>query len=248
MSRPAGDLSLLAGSVLRLTVAASTPVSEGSVHLAGLERDVALNVDPSDRRQARTDIPIPKEGLTGFSIRLLDDNGIPSRESAVYRIDIVPDRPPAIRITHPGNEDTATPAATELIAFRADDDFGVAKVLFHYVVNHGDERVFEFDLGGAVPRQLDRHFEWKLDALKLASGGLIEYWMEAVDANVVTGPGSGVTDHARIRIVTAEEKLAELAERTNDALGTLDETSQSEDELAKRLGAQIFQKPEGNHP
>jgi hypothetical protein len=207
-----------------------------------------LTVDAGNRAVTHADIPIPKEGLTGFSIRLLDDNGIASRETAVYRIDIVPDRPPAIKITHPGEEEAATADAKELIAFHAEDDFGVAKVFLHYIVNHGEEKVIQFDLAGAVPRQLDRRFEWNLGALKLAPGGLVEYWMEAVDANNVTGPGKGVTQVARIKIVTAEEKRTELAERMNDALGSLDEVSQSEDELAARLGSQIFEKPAGEKP
>jgi hypothetical protein len=244
MARPTGDLSLLAGSVLRVTVTASEPVKEGSVHLAGLEQDLALQVDA--RSGAAGEIPIPKQGLTGFSIKLVDANGIASRETALYRIEIVPDRPPTIKITHPDEEEAAMSAATEVIAFQAEDDFGVAKVLLHYMVNQGAEKVIEFDLGDATPRQVERRFEWKLEALGLAPGAEIDYWMEAVDANNVTGPGTRVTDHARIKIVTEEEKRAELAERMNDALGSLDGMSQDEDDLAKRLGSQIFQKPGGN--
>jgi hypothetical protein len=115
-------------------------------------------------------------------------------------------------------------------------------------VNHGQEKMIEFDLGGATPRRLDRRFEWNLEALKLAPGGLIEYWMEAMDANNVTGPGKGVTEVARIKIVTEEEKRMELAERMNDALGSLDEVSQSQDELARKLGTEIFQKPGDANP
>jgi len=246
--RPTGDLSLLAGSVLRLKVTASGPVKEGNVHLAGLETDSPLAVNAGDQREADGAIPIPRAGLTGFSIRLVDDNGIASRETAVYRIDIVPDHPPTIKITHPSEEEAATVAATELIAFRAEDDFGVAKVLLHYVVNNGQERVIDLDLAGARPRELERRFDWKLDALNLAPGGEVEYWMEAVDANDVTGPGRGVTGHAEIKIVTDEEKRAELAERMNDTLGSLDEMSQGEDEAAGRLGTLIFQSPDGGNP
>ena len=67
--------------------------------------------------------------------------------------------------------------------------------------------------------------------------------MEAVDGNNVTGPGKGVSEHAHVKIVTEAEKRAELAGRMNDALGSLDEMSQSEDNLARDLGTQIFQKP-----
>jgi len=248
VARPTGDLSLLAGSVLKLSVAASGPVKMGTVHLAGPEKDLPLTVDPKNRQEAHGEISIPKEGLTGFSIRLVDDNGIASRETALYRIDIIPDRPPTIEITRPGPEDAATAEATEVIAFRAEDDFGVATVLLHYIVNQSGERVISFDLGDSNSRQIARRFEWNLGTLKLAPGGSVEYWMEAVDANNVTGPGKGVTEHARINVVTEDEKRTELTGRMNDALGSLDEVSQSEDELSKTLGTRIFQKPEAQHP
>jgi len=233
---------------LRLSVSASAGLREGAVHLTGLEKDLPLNVDGQNRRVARAEIPIPKEGLTGFSIHLVDENGIGSQETAVYRIDILPDRPPTIKLTHPGPDEAATPGATELIAFQAGDDFGVAKVYLHYVVNHGDEKVIDLDLGGATPTQLERRFEWNLAALKLGPGGLIEYWMEAVDANDVTGPGRGVTDRARIKIVSEAEKRAELVERANDALSSLDQVGQSEDDLARTLGTLIFQTPDAGNP
>lgn len=246
--RPTGDLSLLAGSTLRITVAASGPVKEGSIHLAGLGKDLPLTIDPANPQQAQGEIPIPKDTLTGFSLRLVDDNGIASRETAVYQIDILPDQPPSIKITHPGQEEVATASATEIIAFHAEDDFGVATVLLHYMVNGGAEKVIEFDMAASNPRQLDRRFQWSIPSLKLAPGGTINYWLEAVDANNVTGPGRSSTDRAEIKIVTEDEKRTELTGRMNDALGTLDEVSQSEDDLSKTLGTQIFQKPAPKQP
>jgi hypothetical protein len=243
-----GDLSLLAGSTLHLTVTASSPIRQATIHLAGLEKDLPMAIDPANKLQPRGEIPIPKEGLTGFSLRLVDEHGIASRDPAVYRIDIVPDRPPTVRITQPPPEELATPAAVELIAFHAEDDFGVAKLLLHYIVNGAAEKVTEFDLAGATPRRLDRRFDWNLSSLKLAPGAIIDYWMEAIDANNVTGPGSGVTDRARIKIVTDDEKRAELSARMNDALDSLGGVSQSEDDLSKSLGARIFQKAEAKQP
>lgn len=248
VERPTGDLSLLAGSILQLNVSASATLKEGAVHLTGVEKDVPLSVDAQNRRMARAEIQIPRQGLTGFSVHLVDENGIASRETVVYRIDILPDRPPTIKLTHPGPEEAATAAATELIAFQASDDFGVAKVYLHYIVNHGDEKVIALDLGGASPTELERRFDWNLAALKVGPGGLIDYWMEAVDANDVTGPGRGVTDRARIKIVTEAEKRSELAERANDALSSLDQVDQGEDDLARKLGTLIFQTPDAGNP
>ncbi|MGA3171708.1 MAG: hypothetical protein ABSE62_11930 [Chthoniobacteraceae bacterium] len=242
--RPTGDLSLLAGSVLDLAVTANEPLDHASAHLAGLEKDIPLTVEPANPLQARGGIPIPKDGLTGFSLHLIDINGIASRETAVYPIDIIPDRPPTILITHPGPDEVATAGATEIIGFHAEDDFGVASVLLHYVVNQSPEKVISFDLGGDTPRQIDRRFEWQFDSLKLSPGAIIDYWLEAADANNVTGPGRGVTGHARIRIVTPDEKRAELTGRTNDTLDSLTGLTQEEDDLSSKLGAQILAVPQ----
>lgn len=243
---PTGDLSLLAGSTLHLTLAASTALRSGVVHLAGPGGDIPLTVDPATPAQASAAIPV--RGLSGFSLHVTDVNGISSRETAQYPIEILPDHPPTIQITHPPAEDAATPAATEFIAFHAEDDFGVSKVFLHYVVNNGPEKLVGFDLGGAASRRVDRSFEWDLAALKLAPGGLVDYWLEAVDNNDVTGPGRGSTGHCKIKIVTAEEKRAELSERMDQSYGSLDQVSQSEEEAAKQLGAKIFQKPAPLHP
>jgi len=247
-ARPTGDLSLLAGSTLRLSVTASGPVKQGTIHLAGLETDVPMSVDGAKQEDADGEIAIPKAGLTGFSIRLVDEHGIASHETAVYRIDIIPDRAPTIKISHPGQDEVATAKATEVITFQAEDDFGVARVLLHYMVNDAAEKVIEFDLAGEAPRQLSRSFEWNLPSLKLEPGSVIDYWMEAVDGNNVTGPGKGVTEKAHIKIVTEDEKRTELTGRMNDALGTLDEVSQNEDDLSKKVGTQIFKKPEVKQP
>lgn len=246
VARPTGDLSLLAGSVLRINVTASGPVRDGVIHLAapmGAGSDLPLKADPAKPAEAHGQIPIPKEGLSGFSLHVTDPDGITSRETAVYHVDIVPDKPPLIKLIHPGPSEVATASATELIAFHAEDDYGISTVRLHYSVGGGVEKTIEFDLGNAMPRQVDRRFDWKLASLKLAPGGLVDYWMEAIDANNVTGPGTSATEKAEIKIVTEDEKRAEMTERMNDALGTLDEMSQSEDDLSRQLGNRIFQKP-----
>jgi len=245
---PTGDLTLLAGSVLRVSVIAGDRIAQASAHLAGLEQDVSLSVDQKIGRLARGAIPIPKAGLTGFSLRLVNADGIASRATAVYPIDIVQDRAPTVEITEPDRNETATAKAEEVVAFNAVDDFGVSKVLLHYVMNHGAEKVVDFHLAGTSPRKVVRRFDWKLETLNMVPGGTIEYWLEAVDGNDVTGPGRGFSEHAQIKIVTDEEKREELAERTSETLGSLDDVSQGEESLAKHVGAQIFQKPGGGNP
>ena len=248
--RPTGDLSLLAGSKLDLDVTATGPVKAGSIHLAGLEKDQPLLTDPQKPQILHGQIQVPKEGLTGFSLKLVDDNGIASRETAVY-----PASTPSRTVRPPSRSPTRAimrsprPTPPRSSPSTPEDDFGVSTVLLHYMVNDSAEKTIQFEMGaGQVSTRIDRRFDWKMSSLKLAPGGVLTYYLEAVDGNNITGPGRTTTDKATIKIVTDDEKRTELAGRMNDALGTLDEVSQSEDNLSQKLGTQIFQKPQEKKP
>jgi len=55
-----------------------------------LSNDVPMQVDAKNAREWRGEFAIPPKGLTGFSIEMLDTTGMESRDSAVYRIDVIP--------------------------------------------------------------------------------------------------------------------------------------------------------------
>jgi hypothetical protein len=101
------------------------------------------------------------------------------------------------------------------------------------------------DLGGAFPKSLTRRFEWRLARLDppLKEGDVVDYWFEAVDRNNVTGPGvATLAEHYQARIVTEDEKRADLAMRLTDTLQGLNELRQGQEDLARRLGEIIYEK------
>ena len=85
----------------------------------------------------------------------------------------------------------------------------------------------ELDLGGEQPKALTRRFEWKIARITPApaENDTIDFWLEARDANDVTGPGIAVMpEHYQARIVSDEGKRADLANRLNDTLQSLDDS------------------------
>src|SRR4029079_11681169 len=108
------------------------------VHLLGIDRDAALSRDARDHRHLDstdgTDISLqlPK-GTTGFSVHLVDEQGLTTKDPAVYRIDLVADKPPTLRITSPvRREDLVTRRAQLNVGLDASDDFGLAKLTLCY--------------------------------------------------------------------------------------------------------------------
>jgi hypothetical protein len=251
LERPPSDLKLLAGSRLKVVVTANTGLTKALLRLAGVNQEVPLQIDAKTPQNAFGEFEIPPKDLTGFSVRLTDAAGVESGEGATYRIDLVPDQLPTIKITYPSRpEELATTAATVLIAFEGQDDFGISKATLHYKLGTNPEKTIGFDLGGQGGKTLQRRFDWKLPTLdpRPQIGQALEYWLTIEDNNTATGPGGGTTEHYQVRIVTEEEKRLEFANRFSDTIGGLSEVATTQDDLNKRLGEAIFAKPANQPP
>jgi hypothetical protein len=248
--RSLGDLVLLAGSKLQLKATATKEISKASVKLVGLGKVIAMEVSPQNRKQMAATVPVPIKDLSGISLNLTDRHGVQSRDPAVYRVDILLDKPPVTRITYPDRkEDLVTQMAALLIGFEAMDDFAIGKVFLRYkidTVDKGAEKSIELDLGKETPKSLRRRFEWQLRDLPAvpAEGSIIEYWMEAADTNNETGPGTGASEHYVARVVSEAEKRADLMNRVNDYLGGITEVAKDQERLNEVLGTIIRAKPQ----
>jgi hypothetical protein len=233
--RRLGDLSLLAGSRLQLTARTTKPIRAATLQLVGLEQSIAMSVTGEN---ITAEISIPTTGLTGLRMQLVDAVGLRSAAEPTYPVDVLPDRPPEIRINLPTRrEEMLTAVALLTIGFAAVDDYGVARVFLQTRINN-KLTTTEFDLKNESPRSLQRRYEWSLAEIKppLEAGTIIEYWLEARDNNDRTGPGVTATEHYFARVVTAAEKRAELLGRLDDSLRLLLNSTQEQDKLNRNLG------------
>lgn len=248
MRRVLGDLSLLAGSTLKLQVIATKDLQSANLKLVGMEREIPLNLNVEKPRELTGQFNIPAKGLTGFQVQMLDRDRMESRDSAVYRVDIIPDKPPTARLTYPDRkEELVTRHATMLVGFEATDDFEIRKVRLKYKVdalNNGAEQSVELDLEQQRSQRLRRRHEWSIAALSptLSEGNVIEFWIEVEDNNDATGPGITSTEHQLARIVSESEKRADLLNRAGDYLGSISDVAADQERLNRSLGQIIRAK------
>jgi hypothetical protein len=250
--REPGELKLLAGSELVARVKPSVPLRTASMVLLGQDRKTPLQtitLRPDGEHWIGT-AKIPVKDLTGLTFQLTDTAGVESQSMAVTPITVIPDQPPEIQITWPlRREELVTSRAVLLVAFEAKDDFGLGGIRLHYAVNWNEGAAFrtlDLDLGGESPRSLIRRFDWSLDRIKppIQEGDVIDYWFEVRDNNTETGPGvTIIPDHYQARVVTDDEKRADLAARLNDTLRGLNDVKQNQEELSKRLDEMIRINP-----
>jgi hypothetical protein len=246
--RPLGDLSLLAGSTLKLQVTATKDLQNASIKLSGVDTELPMQLDASQPRRMAGEFVVPPKGLNGFSIQMLDTENMESRDTAVYRVDVVPDRAPVIKITYPERkEELITRQAVMIVGIDALDDFAIAKLRLRYkidTVDNGAENAIELDLEGENPQRLRRRHEWRIGDFRptLSEGSNIEYWIEAEDNNNATGPGITSTEHQLAKVVSEAEKRADLLNRASDTLGSISDVAIDQEKLNRNLGAIIREK------
>jgi hypothetical protein len=246
--RVVGDLSLLAGSTLKLNVLATKDLQQASLTLSGTNTEVPMQLDSAEPRRITGEFTVPSKNMNGFSIQMVDSENMESRDTAVYRVDIVPDKAPVVKITYPERkEELLTRHAIMIVGIDALDDFAISKVRLRYkidTVDNGAENVIELDLEGENPPRLRRRHEWRLADFRppLSEGSSIEYWVEVEDNNDVTGPGITATEHQLAKIVSEAEKRADLLNRAGDTLGSISDVAIDQEKLNRNLGAIIREK------
>jgi len=251
---PPTELSLLAGSHLQVTARATAALKSATVIEQGISSSIPMTL--ADHGQsAAVDIPIPAKGLTGFSIHLMDADGVASVNDTVYPVQIVPDHPPLVKIVEPADDnETVTPVAKPVIVFDASDDYGLSQLSFNYELVPPTVAGAETPTNSPaqrVPIQIPpdkkgTRYEFALDVAAQAPawqiGWTVRYWIEAVDNNTVTGPGITRTDPKQFSVVTPEAKQAEIAARVKQAAADLKSLSETQEEVSRAVGQALQQK------
>jgi hypothetical protein len=251
------ELSLLQGSRLQLKIIANKPLRsqagasklvsrvqliarEGTAAIA----PVALHIDPVDRRQATVDLT-PPENTTGLAIHLVDDHDITSGDPTYYPVDMLPDRPPTIRIVLPERKVTLVTTDTKLnVVFQAEDDFLLGKVVLKYTVDGGPEQAINLALP-ANQKSFHGLYGWQVGKIvpPPAKASLercvVDYWLEVRDTNTVSGPGIGLSEHYELHVVNRQEKQAELMARLGESLGAIRDVSQDQEDASQELGGAL---------
>ncbi len=259
VDKPSGDLSLLIGSKLHVEITASKRLraTSGSgddanyVQIFTSEKGAGsprspLAVKPGKQDELTCELT-PEASTAAFSVHLVDDEGVESKDSAVYRIDMLSDRPPVVRVTAPERKEVlVTRQSTMEVGYAAEDDYGLGNVTLRYRVDEGDEHAVALPFE-ANAKSARGSYTWAFSGVPLPpgkqtmEGSVIEYWIEAQDRNDVSGPSKTATEHYQARVVSRDDKQKELIERTGEQLNIMRSITERQEETSKQLGSVIEQ-------
>jgi hypothetical protein len=258
-SRSLGDLTILQGSKLQLAItvnkdlrrASKTDATPNFVHLIGSDKDLPLALDATDPKVLTGEIDIPKS-TTGFSINLTDQDGLKSKDPAIYRIDLVPDKAPVVRIVFPTRKEVAlVREGKQKIIFLATDDFAIGSAALKFKLDDGPETVIKLDLKGQHPKSFPGEYNWKIADIQssastrpMMEGSVIEYWVEVEDTKDAPngGPNKGVSEHYMLRVVSREEFLEAIRLRITDIGSGLRTAVDDQEAAANKVKTILLEK------
>ena len=232
-----GDFTFFPGSEVTINIESSKELDSGNLKFLGLDNQMPLSVNEANKKEGVAKIKIPSQSLSGFSVSITDSEEMDSKNNAIYKISLLTDLPPEIRITYPKrSEELVTRKATLLIKYEAIDRFGVNSINLKYKREENEIVTIPLMKEESSKKQISGSYEWNLGSLKtgLSEGDQIEYWLEASDQNI-SGLNISSSEKLSLKVVTPEEKRADLLGRTSDALGSVDEATNDQENLNKDL-------------
>ncbi len=228
-----GEFLLYPESRLDLSITANQPLKAGTVRLMGGGGEEVLGVvDEADPCLLRARVGV-EDALTGFTVELLDTEEMTSRDATVYRVDVLSDESPSVRIVKPSRQrELVTAEARVLVGYEAEDRFGIEKlVLSSRLLPNGEVRALEVPLVEKGARKISALFDWELGQSDppLQVGDEVEFWLEAYDRNDTTE--AGLSAPRVLKVVTPREKRNDLLSRVGDSLGRIGQATEDQERL-----------------
>jgi hypothetical protein len=211
-----GDIEALAGSEVRIEMAASKPIARGQLVFDD-DTQLPLTIRNDGRLQATAIITKPG----GYRVQVQDDYGFTNQDNLHYRIDVVPDAAPQVDLLAPEPEVELDEARLMTLEYEARDDFGIRDVTLVYRVGQFGEKRFVIDRVDEVATRYRGKYHWDVTDLFSEAGQAITYYLEVWDNDMISGPKRGVSATHVLRIKSRDEehrRLDELQQQVADKL------------------------------
>lgn len=200
------DQTLPVGTRLTVRVFSNRPLREGACVLtpalggAPLRLPLALSDNPNAVTNSFT---LGEARL--FSVSVRDVAGLESTEPRKGRLNVKADTRPRLFVREPGRDAVATPEFIVPVRVQAEDDYGVARVVWLRGHNRSVEQPFNMKLTlKNRAKSVEASGAFELGALGVRPGDVIEYYFEAAD-NDPLGPNLALSRLYKLEIISTNQ-------------------------------------------
>ena len=173
------------------------------------------------------------ENTVWYHFDLVDDDGYANARPIRFRLEAVPDRPPAVKVLVPGRNIRVSPKAVVPLQVQVTDDHGIRSAGLRYRVSSGYEGEGEEErIGLPTPaeptKSLEATLPFDLAPLSVQLGDQVIYLFEAVDHLEFGEPNRGRSPSYTFLVVSPEEIEADLDARLQKVRDQIRRTMRSQ--------------------
>jgi hypothetical protein len=247
MAGKRGDVSALKGSRVVIDIEADRSLKSAKFHLHS-------DADPQNPDRSSMELDVNRAShefnllQSGFyNIILEDHDGLISAEPVDYSLWPIPDERPTISIIYPPAEAELNESLLIPLKAGARDDFRISRTRLAYRIVPGgvpddsdQEGKFEWiklpfeDLGEGTALV---DYLWDLNDLNLLPGDMIQYKLDALDNDRISGPKRAETPLQQLRFPTLEEIFTRMEQGHDDQIDHFQEALERSKLLKEDLEA-----------
>lgn len=195
-----------AGTRLELQISASIPADRGHLRMGAQSAPLTAAEDNLLHGQWNAQ--------HGSNMRIeLESRGVRYEDPRAIALHVVADQAPQISIDEPRNGSLAPPSEAVGVIFSASDDVGIASIDLFVRLADGAEKqrqVFSaLDDGGPRP-QLQSILQLVPAELGAREGDTLVLWLEARDADLVSGPHTGKSREITLEVAQPGRGLSDM--------------------------------------
>lgn len=228
----AGRITALAGTRVTLQGETSKPVRDGSIMFR--RRDPVRLERTPDGFEAAFSI----SGDDTFTVEVHDSMGLMNEGIIPYPIRALEDRDPIVEIIAPDDEELLPRSLVIPLLYRAADDYGMTRINLRYAREGSEGKYHSVSLmppAGRSLREIEGVHEWSLEDADVKPGDVIMYYVEAYDANDVTGPGYARTGTRRLIVPSLSQIYADMRKEEEIQSHGMEDLLEEGKEIRERL-------------
>ena len=240
-----GDIHALKGTKARFRIEANKQLSRAVIDFDST-KDLSMAIRG---HVARGTIKIDKD--EHYRIRLLDRENRSNQNPIEYRIQVMNDDYPIIRIVEPGEDVDITESMQLPLTIEAEDDFGFSGIYLSYrmvksaTVTDTTWRTKNIPTGSLLEPKINVEFNWDLTELDLYPEDVLAYYVEVLDNDDISGPKKAQSFTFHVRFPSIDEMFADVEREQELAYESVENAYEQSKELREQL-AKISQEMKKN--
>lgn len=234
-----GDIQALPGTVAALRVRPNKALTSAQL----VFDDSSIVSLTSQGYDYAGSFMVRREG--NYHVKLQDENKLVNKEAITYRVQLLTDARPSVRITFPGQDMDLGEDMRAPLIIEADDDFGFSACQLVYEIQRdgqasGESTIWRLPIS-APGKNLRQQIDWDLTALGLLPDDIVAYYAEVFDNDTVFGPKSARSETYHLRFPSLQEIFHELASNQEDAVDELQQSYEQTRQLKETVD-QVLQE------